>query len=784
MVTVFKDLFKTSDVPFIVPIDKIIKRIKQGSSKKLIEQIRASTNKDERDRLKKKLPAILFAGEFSERNKEGLLNHSGLMVTDFDNFPDEDVYNEMFSKITQNPYVIFAFRGPSGNGIKAVVKIPQCDKFDHERYFKAFKKEFDFEYFDQSNCDVSRVCFESYDPEAFVNLDAETYSPKLIDDGYQFKEYVSYTPLLDEDKIIERIMQWNWKKDFVEGERNSFIFDIAGAFCEFGISESTAVGYILNNVVIGEFSESEAKTTIKNVYKKRSFNSRFFEDYTKKEKLNKDLKTKKKEEIQKEYDLTEEQYDEVKDKADHEAFWYFELDSKGKYKTKIDPLKYKYFLERSGFKKFFHNDSQKPTWVKIESNKVSETSTEKIKDFVLDYLLKNKYLKVWSYCVNYSTIFSENFLLMLETVDLMMLEDKKYKSFIAYENGILEVTKDKAELVDYIDVDGYIWKSQIIKRDFEPVSKNDNEYKTFISNISNKEPEPIEAVIGYLLSTYKNKMNNKAIILNDEVISENPEGGTGKGLFIQGLRQIRKVSILDGKTFDDKKSFPYQTVSQETQILVFDDVKKNWDFETKFSLVTEGMTLERKNKDAIKLTVEESPKMVVSTNYAIKGEGNSHDRRRHEIEIAQYYGKDLTPYDEFGKQLFDDWNEDEFNAFDNYMVYCLQLYLSKGLVKQNAKNLDMRKFIAETAMEFNEWISDGEHFPINKRNNKVEMFDGFILEYPDFKKWLTRKRFNIWVQKYASFKNFVFEQGNTNGIRWFQITDITKEIEEDNGIDF
>src|SRR5690606_19515882 len=124
----------------------------------------------------------------------------------------------------------------------------------------------------------------------------------------------------------------------------------------------------------------------------------------------------------------------------------------------------------------------------------------------------------------------------------------------------------------------------------------------------------------------------------------------------------------------DKKSFPYQTVSQDTQILVFDDVKKNWDFESKFSLVTEGMTLERKNKDAIKLTVEESPKMVVSTNYAIKGEGNSHDRRRHEIEFSQFYNGKFTPYDDFKRQLFDDWNEQDYKGFDNYMVHCLQLY--------------------------------------------------------------------------------------------------------------
>src|SRR5699024_4305636 len=111
---------------------------------------------------------------------------------------------------------------------------------------------------------------------------------------------------------------------------------------------------------------------------------------------------------------------------------------------------------------------------------------------------------------------------------------------------------------------------------------------------------------------------------------------------------------LDGKTFDDKKSFPYQTVSTDTQVLVFDDVKKNWDFESKFSIVTEGITLERKNKDAIKLSVEQSQKMVISTNYVIRSEENSHDRRRNEIEIAQYYGANKTPYDDFGRQHFDD----------------------------------------------------------------------------------------------------------------------------------
>lgn len=764
-VTVFKDLFKSTDVPYIVPLWKVLKRIQTGTSKNLIEQIREG-NKD----LKTKLPAILFHGVFSQRSKDGLEKHSGLMVCDYDNFTTDEELQKTWAEIVKNNHTVFCTISPSGNGIKSLVKIPECDSREHSKYFKAFFNEYSNEFFDKSGSDVSRVCFETYDPNCYINYKAETYSPQLIEEGYNVSEKPPLLPINDESKIIDLIMSFDWKKDFVEGERNNFVFDLAGMFCEYGVSENTTLGYISNNVAIGDFSQRELETTIKSAFKRRSFGVKYFEDYDKQKAIKCDLNKGRSEVIAK-YGIDEAVYDEIKEEIEHEEFWYFEENSKGGIKTHVDPLKYKLFLERSGFKKFFASGAQKPTWVYIQSNRVNETSVEKIKDFVLEWLMNHKHFDVWSYCANYANLFSESFLLMLETVDLLMLQDEKEKSFIAFKNGILEVTKNDTKLVDYIDVDGYIWESQIISRDYIKVEDFQNEYKQFINNISNKEPLAIECVVGYLLSTYKNKMNNKAVILNDEVISDNPEGGTGKGLFVQGIKQIRKVSILDGKTFDDKKSFPYQTVSPETNVLVFDDVKKNFDFESKFSLVTEGMTLERKNKDAIKLKVEESPKMVLSTNYAIKGEGNSHDRRRHEIEIAQYYGKDLSPYEEFKRQLFDDWSLDDFQRFDNYMIYCLQQYLTHGLVKQNAKNLKMRKFIAETAMEFYEWISDPDHFTMNKRVSKVEAFEGYTNEYPDYKKWLTRKKFNVWVSKYASFKGDKYSQGNTNGVRWFQIGD-------------
>ena len=767
-ISIFKELLKSKEVPYIVSLEKALLRIKSGKSKNTIDLIRNAKTKEEADKIKNTLPCIVFSGEFSERNGNGLINHCGLMSVDFDKYPSHDIMIKHLDELKKNKHFVSLFISPSGKGIKGVVSIPNSTKETHPRYFKEFQNKFNFEYWDNSCSNVDRVCFESYDPNIYINYEAEVFNPKLIDKGYSLTERAPLVPITDEDKIIERIMSFNWKRDFVEGERNSFVFDIAGAFCEYGVSQYTAEGYILNNVIIGEFSENEAKTTIKSAYRKRNFDSKYFEDYKRIDEIKIDLK-RGKDEVLRKHNISEDVFDEIKETIDHEDFWFITYDKNGNEKISIDSLKYKFFLERNGFKKHYPNGSQKPTWVFIQSNKVKITSVEIIKDFVLNYLLKNKEYEIWNYCAKFQNLFSENFLLMLESIDLKMLSDTRDKSFIAYNNGVLEITKNKINLIDYIDIDFYIWQENIIERDFIFSENIENDYQKFIYNISNKEPLSVECAIGYLISTYKNRSNNKAVILNDEVISDNPEGGTGKGVFVQGISQIRKSSVIDGKMFDGKKAFPFQTISLDTKILIFDDVVKNFNFEGMFSIVTEGLTVERKGKDAIKLNVHESPKVIISTNYAIKGEGNSHDRRRFELEIAQYYGKNLTPEDEFKRQLFDDWDSKDFVRFDNYMIHCLQLFLKNGLINQNAKNIKMRKFIAETSMEFYDFIKESENVPRGERLDKKLYFDKFLEDYPDFRKWLTRKKFNIWVQKYCSFKNLDYSSENSNGFQWFMI---------------
>jgi hypothetical protein len=772
IVTIFKDLFKSKDAPYYVSLEKVIERIKIGKSVEKIECLRLETDKEKASKIKNMLPCILFAGQFSERNGNSLQEHSGLCVLDFDNIPSNEI-DSFKSKISNNPHVITCFKSPSGNGLKAVIKIPKCDKETHKQYFKGFEMKYLYEYFDSKNCNIDRVCFESYDPDIYFNPNAIVFDELIEDEGFQVTDKVPFMPIKSDGEIIKKLMiWWNKKYGFENGSRNNNIYLLALAFSNYGISIQTTITYIFENVIQGEFSNVEAETAIKSAFKKgeTDFGTKYFEDRFKYNVIKNEIYGSNKKEIIEKFGIDSVTYEKISKEKGENCFW--KIDSKAK--VFIDSKKFKAFLELNGYRKYFPFDVSKPNLIKVISNKVSDTNISEIKDFVLNYLAEKNEDLVWNFFAESKLLFTEPYLSMLDTIELTLLKDTKETSFIAYKNGILQITNNKINLIDYLDIDCYIWENQIINRDFKKSDNFENDFQQFVYNVSTKEPRAMESVIGYLLSTFKGRLENKAIILNDESISQNPEGGTGKGLFMQAISQIRKVAILDGKSFDDKKSFQFQTVGLDTQIIFFDDVVKNFNFENKFSLVTEGITLERKNKDAIKLPLEDSPKMVIATNYAIKGEGNSHDRRRFELEFAHFYNKSKTPESDFGRELFKDWSKEEYTAFDNYMVYCLQTFLKDGLIKQNAKNIELRRFLAGCSSEFYEWIEDIENVPRNQELGKGEYLMKFQYEYKDYQK-LSGKAFHGWIEKYCKFKKNKFEVTNSNGIRGFKINTYINE---------
>ena len=786
-ITIFKNI-KETQAPFYRDISEILERIKQGSSKELIKSIRKEKDKSSRQELKKNLPAICFSGTFNKRQDSSLIEHSGFICLDFDGYTKQKDLLQDKEKLTKDKHIYSVFISPSGNGLKVIVKIPK-DLDNHVNYFNSLEKHFDSPYFDKTCKNLSRVCYESYDPLIFINTNSMTWE-KIEEIEYkevQVHKDSPTIPITDENKVVDILTKW-WLKKYpmVEGQRNANVYVLARAFNDYGINKSLA-GYVLNQYATQDFNHSEIQRTIESAYQHtENFGTKYYEDDEAiniiRQKLRRGVsKGQIKSELEDnniDKSTIESVLTKVEDDNSKQIFWT----KSDKGVVKIVHILFKGFLEDNGFYKYCPEGGKNYVFVRVTNNLIDHTSEKEIKDFVLNHIMDLDDISIYNYFADQTRLFREEFLTLLSTIDIYFIEDRRDAAYLYYRNCAVRITKTEVIPIDYLDLGGYVWKDHVIDRNFK-ICDGDSVYGTFINNICAKDElrtKSMMSTIGYLLHGHKNLSYCPAVILNDEVISDNPEGGTGKGIFMNALQKMKKVVTIDGKSFAFERSFAYQLVSADTQILVFDDVKKYFDFERLFSVVTEGLTLEKKNKDAIKIPFSKSPKIAITTNYAIKGAGNSFERRKWELELYQHYNKNYTPIDEFGKLLFGEWNEDEWCDFDNYMIHCLQMYLNEGLIKSKFVNLKIRKLSAETSHDFIEWcglISEteqNEKLEINVKLNKQQLYFDFIEEYPDYgpksKMTISRTRFYKWLSAYALFKTGVAPiEGRDSEGRWLTI---------------
>lgn len=206
---------------------------------------------------------------------------------------------------------------------------------------------------------------------------------------------------------------------------------------------------------------------------------------------------------------------------------------------------------------------------------------------------------------------------------------------------------------------------------------------------------------------------------------------------------------MDGKSFNASKSFLWQRVTLSTQIIALEDVSRFFDFEKQFSMITEGIEVEKKNKDSFYIPYEESPKLLITSNYVIQGTGASHERRRIEIELKQYYKPNFSPRDEFGHNLYDDWSEAEWNLFDNFMMWCVHQYLLHGVAKPENKNLSLKKLKNSVPEAFIEWfrlkeIIHGEYYELGQICNEFRSIDHDSIK-------VTNRKISTWIKAYCDY---------------------------------
>lgn len=261
--TIFENIYNKTE-PHYVSVDIALERIKAGKSKDKIEQIRAALDKSKQDSLKLQLPCTCFSGKFKARYDAEILEHSGFIVLDFDDVKEIDV---KAAELLETGFMYAMWISPRQTGLKCLVRIADGKK--HREHFAALKELFPD--VDPSGVNESRVCYESYDPQLYLNKDANIFTKTLVREKIESRE-----TLENEQEIFKNLLKWITNKggSFSKGERNIFIYKLASACCRFGIQQQSAEYLIVSEYPTGnDFTQKEAMNTIKSAYRSNSSKS-------------------------------------------------------------------------------------------------------------------------------------------------------------------------------------------------------------------------------------------------------------------------------------------------------------------------------------------------------------------------------------------------------------------------------------------------------------------------------------------------------------------------------
>ena len=230
-------------------IQNILQKIKNGEWEKQVTNIRKLISDGDDNKasdVKKSLPAFTVSATFKDkRGKNFVDKYTRLLHLDYDYI---DKVKELKARVIDIPYTYAVFISPSGNGLKVFVKTDN-DLYSHTNAFNKLRDYYDSIVgieSDKAVKDIARLCFVSYDAELYLNENSDTFR---------------YNGDLSQE--------WNFtsnKKEFIEGNRNSFIHLYACNANRQGFDINDVISYALT-YSDDTFLEDEIRSTINSAYK-------------------------------------------------------------------------------------------------------------------------------------------------------------------------------------------------------------------------------------------------------------------------------------------------------------------------------------------------------------------------------------------------------------------------------------------------------------------------------------------------------------------------------------
>ena len=154
-----------------------------------------------------------------------------------------------------------------------------------------------------------------------------------------------------------------------------------------------------------------------------------------------------------------------------------------------------------------------------------------------------------------------------------------------------------------------------------------------------------------------------------------------------------------------------------------------------------------------------SPKVYLTTNHSISGDGSSFLDRQWNIAFSDYYSDTHKPVDDFGALFFDEWDYEQWNLTWNLIAQSVQLYFKYGVVESPSERIELRRLRQDLGEEFilwaDEYFSNEAH--LNNAIPRKDMYDNLLKNVGSSReKFYTPTLFKKKILKYCQFRELFY----------------------------